>query len=384
MPLLLSLMLATVSVLCPLAGYGIDRDQDPDWNRFCVGWSRDPEKLSNGGVNDGVMLADRFIVLAGVQGDAYQTVDVVNRTVEPIPPPPWSESALLPALARIDDRRVLFLAIDTESAKTACALYDVQSRNWSTANCPPWTTSGRDRRVRLTETGGSVFAFDGVNNPGILNLETMQWSLLSYPISGISFARHTQVAIEESRILVVASGTGEGRSVIYDLRTGRLERGPNIPEGRWAWSAVALPSGAMFLGGRDADHRPSRRAYIYRSVEDKWHPTTRMEHSRSDLSAVSLGHGRVLAVGGWDARLRRVSIDEIYDLNDNEWYPSGVPCTPRYDPLVFATPTDVFLVGGRVATGTRAASGLRLQASFETSVERWSPGVNAPAMSNEE
>lgn len=369
-------ILGTMSLLSPLVGHSIDRD----WSRLCVGWSPDPETLGSGAVNDGVLLADRFIVLAGLQGNAYQIVDILNRSVEAIPHPPWSSRALVPAIAPIDDKRALVVAIDTESADAACAILDLEIMMWSATSCPTaWNVPGRDRRARLTVTDGQVFVFDGVNDPAVLDLNTMRWRVLSYPVSGVSFLRHTQVAIDGSRILVVASGTGRGRAVTYDLRSGHSQNVPAIPEARWAWSAVAVPGGAMFLGGRDADHRPSRRAFIYRTVDDKWHPTSRMQRSRSDVAAVNLGDGRVLAVGGWDARLRRVFVDEIYELDDNEWYQSGVPCTPRSHPLVFATPTDVFLVGGQVATGTRAAEGLRIQAGFERSIERWTPGLEAEA-----
>lgn len=159
---------------------------------------------------------------------------------------------------------------------------------------------------------------------------------------------HTATPLSGGRVLVAGGHAGSREDLelytsaeLYDPRAGRFVRAADMTRPRHKHDAVRLADGrVLVVGGADAreDPRPFDAAEVYEPAADRFRRTGDLRHSRYKLrgTSVLLGDGRVVVAGGADA-------PEVYEPAADRF--SRLPGSYGRAPLFAAA---AWLVGGTV------------------------------------
>jgi hypothetical protein len=182
-------------------------------------------------------------------------------------------------------------------------------------------------------------------------------------------AGHEAVRLADGRVLVVG-GLGPGWAALasaelYDPVSGRFTPTGDLREARESHTAVRLADGSVLVTGGHAGRGPTLR--ILRSCE-RYDPARRdpatgragafaaaapLRLARHKHDAVALADGRVLVLGGADARDDRGTYRsaEVYDPARDRWSPTGDLVVPHYK----HAGTSLLLADGGVLVASGAA-----------------------------
>lgn len=162
------------------------------------------------------------------------------------------------------------------------------------------------------------------------------------PTGGLTTARSgaTATRLRDGRVLVVG---GEGRSTtflataeVYDPETGTFTPTGSMTVPRSSHTATLLPSGKVLVaGGHQGRHAAIviyATAELYDPATGRFLPTGSMTRIRHKHDAAPLEDGRVLIVGGADARDDQGAYNsaEVYDPATGSFAPAGEMGFQRY------------------------------------------------------
>jgi len=166
------------------------------------------------------------------------------------------------------------------------------------------------------------------------------------------------VVLNDGRVALIGGHDGRGPVAdvdVFDPRTQRVAPGPALAYARAAGGAsVRLKDGrVLVVGGMEGqgDRRPSAAVEISDLSFKRWSPGGALTHARYKHAAVVLKDGRVLVIGGSDARDRQGKIGsfEVSDPIAAAFAPAGAAVEPRFkigSAVVVLGDGRVFIGGG--------------------------------------
>jgi N-acetylneuraminic acid mutarotase len=172
------------------------------------------------------------------------------------------------------------------------------------------------------------------------------------------FAGHLAILLPNGQVLVVAGNDGGDGSdapllsaELFDPMTGQWSQAASMRTRRTSPAGTRLADGRVLIAG-GFDHPAAQvmlaSAEAYDPMNDSWSSAGMMTQPRAGATAILLGNGKVLVVGGMPTFSVGVSdTAELYDPQTNEW--SAVPSmsTPRaFHTATLLQDERVFVVGG--------------------------------------
>lgn len=182
----------------------------------------------------------------------------------------------------------------------------------------------------------------------------------AFSLAGRMHARrvgHTATLLADGRVLVTG-GSDETffsgalpSAEVYDPRAGSFSRVADMRTPRLAHRATLLPDGRVLVtGGQDDAGRKLASAEIFDPSNGTFGPAPDMHSARADHAATLLRDGRVLITGGADGRLPGegpVASAEIFDPAGNNFTTTGRMHVVRYKHSATLLPDGrVLVVGG--------------------------------------
>jgi N-acetylneuraminic acid mutarotase len=119
---------------------------------------------------------------------------------------------------------------------------------------------------------------------------------------------------------------------LYDPSTGTWSAAAAMTVARTQHTATLLASGRVLVTGGTDGTTTHASAELYDPATDTWSPAASMAVERHSHSALDLGNGKVLVVGGFNASsspVFGVAGGELYDPITNTWISSGSMAIPR-------------------------------------------------------
>jgi hypothetical protein len=151
---------------------------------------------------------------------------------------------------------------------------------------------------------------------------------------------HKAVRLRDGRILIVGGdgpgGTFLASAEIFDPATEQFTPTGSMAVARSSHTATVLPDGRVLVTGghvgRQAQIQIHATAELYDPVSGTFRPTGSMTRVRHKHDAAPLPDGRVLIVGGADARDDQGAYDavEVYDPDAGTFSPAGQMLWQRY------------------------------------------------------
>jgi hypothetical protein len=239
---------------------------------------------------------------------------------------------------------------------------DAEIYNWQTGTWTPIASMNTARAAsvglrledgRVMVIGGADENFNFLASAEIYDPRNNTWSLTA-PMNEAHFEDFTAVLLPGRKVLV-AGGFGPTAALnsaeIYDEATGTWTPTGSMNVARGEFPTVVLHDGRVLAVGGCGGVCESAQdgiaaAEIYDPATGIWTLTGSMSTARSDLAAVGLQDGRVLAAGGHtgDEELPRYASAEIFDPQRGQWTPTGDMTIGRSE----AEYASVLLPDGRV------------------------------------
>ena len=151
---------------------------------------------------------------------------------------------------------------------------------------------------------------------------------------------HRATLLPDGRVLITGGQDETGRKLdsaeIYDPATRAFTHAGRMTSPRSDHTATLLPNGLVLIAGGAVSgfpgEAPVASAELYDPATDRFTPTGGMSIVRFKHSASLLPDGRVIVVGGSDARMWGGKYDsaEIYDPAAGKFSPTGRMSTSRY------------------------------------------------------
>ena len=186
---------------------------------------------------------------------------------------------------------------------------------------------------------------------GTWRLQAPEPEALSYPAI---------VILPNEDVLLVGGIDREGiavpRAFLYDPRTNRWSRMPDMPAARAAPFAVLLLDGTVLVGGGAADSpnlypQPSglAAAWIFDPARQTWRSAGSMHTGRIFASATRLSDSTVLVAGG-DDQGNPMASAEVFDPVRGSWTMVAPLPQARSQQVATLIGSHVVLMGGRAFT----------------------------------
>lgn len=234
-----------------------------------------------------------------------------------------------------------------------------------------WHTATRLDDGRVLIAGGRA---------GLLELPTFIWDPGQdswYTPGGIKYARigHTATKLDDGRVVIIGGrdfvSNDLGVTEVFDPITDQWHEGPELVFGRhWHASILEPNHRILVIGGRSVQY--SHRKQVERCNFDDGNlgcsETPSLNVARSEIAAVRLSNGFIMAIGGV-SKLETLSSIELFDPNSETWSLAGEMLDRRSGPPAAIRLDDDSVV---IATG--------YMGSMETGgAERWYPQSNGIA-----
>lgn len=250
---------------------------------------------------------------------------------------------------------------------TATTRYDTATDRWSLARPLPASvnhTAAVSYRGSLYVVGGykgAPFSL-GIGTGGVADATAAFWrydpgsdSWTAMPSAPSERGAAAAAVIGDE--LFVAGGADALRPLrtveIFDFRTGRWRRGPDLPLATEHTAGTAVAGAFYVLGGRPfyggGTHRFAQR---YDPVKDRWTRVADLQAGHAGLAAVT-ACGRPVALGGEDpgsSPAGTVPLVEIYEPRSDRWERLPDMRTPRHGFGGAAVGDEIFALEGGPVT----------------------------------
>lgn len=214
----------------------------------------------------------------------------------------------------------------------------------------------------LEEVGSRTFALPN-SSVEFYDPATDVWTL--GPSMIMPRAEQEHVKLADGRILILGGNVNEFTGEVYDPTTN-------------TWSAIASPSigfrreyraallddeHVILTGGLIEGVEGNRITMIYSISDNTWELAEPMNEERAGHTLLSLGDGRVLAMGGksklddhpFYPTVESIKTCELYDMRSDSWRSVGNFQTERYGHVsVQLSPTEILSIGGSNEPGKGA------------------------------
>ena len=247
-----------------------------------------------------------------------------------------------------------------------------------------WTPTGglqipRQRAAEALAGGGTVLAAGGYDATGAVLASAEIYRPLkgAWTLTGsMAAARELfpAVMLANGRVLV-EGGLGTGGSILataelFDPKTGVWTPAGSLKVARYGHTATLLPNGRVLVaGGCTAANcgTTTSASELYDPATNAWRPTGSLANARGYQTAVRLGSGAVLAIGGISTT--SLTSCELYTPSTRAWTPAGSTIVARY--LSAAT----LLPDGRVLASGGASGKYPLNSAelYDPAANAWTP-----------
>jgi large repetitive protein len=278
-------------------------------------------------------------------------------------------------------------SVSQEFSTNTAELYDPATRTWSlTGNL----NVGRDLHTatlledgKVLVAGGANGFFDPITNTAELyDPATGIWSTAGT----LNMPRylHTATLLQDGKVLV-AGGCSDGECVIalnraelFDPTPGDWSAAGNPKVGRESHTATLLPNGQVFVVGGSHEGENLDSNELYNPAKGKWSFTSDLSRL-TNHTATLLANGKVLVAGGWRLGAPRsvntLDTADIYDPATGNWKNTATLNAPRlFHTATLLSNGKVLVVGGYDARFDRSDN------SFLRSAELYDskPPIPAP------
>ncbi|WP_104106187.1 kelch repeat-containing protein [Nocardioides sp. 616] len=173
----------------------------------------------------------------------------------------------------------------------------------------------------------------------------------------VARAAHTMTALPGGDLLVAGGcdvdGCSHATASTFVLSGTGTTRAANLTDARDAHTAVQLGDGrVLVVGGFAGEGQPPlRSAEVFDPASGQWTRTGSLAQGRGGHAAALLGDGRVLVAGGWVAPSTYTDTTEIFDPGTGQFVP-GPRLPQAADGLAAASLADgcALVVGGQVSS----------------------------------
>ena len=250
-----------------------------------------------------------------------------------------------------------------------------------------WTTTGtmqteREFNAQVRLLTGAVLSVGGVDNAGnilstaeLYTPPSVTWTLTA----SMSDAREhfAAVVLASGKVLVVGgvgpSSTILGAAELYDPITKTWSSAGSLSVPRAAHTATLLASGKVLItGGCTSSPTCTATAVseLYDPVSNSWSVSGSLNTPRASHTAVHLGSGKVLVIGGSNGTV--TTSCELYDPAKGTWSIAASTSTARYLNTSTLLPNGKVLVaGGTPSRGPENSAEL-----YDPVTNTWTPTGN--------
>lgn len=296
------------------------------------------------------VLADGRVFLSGgaLDGFSHEIYIPDTRTWESVPSSPISFQSH--GMITLPDGRVLLVGgyqrDDTLGARQKIGdkvlLFDPENKEWTAAAS---LNQGRASLSLSLLPDGKVLAVGGFYLEKMGSREFSRMSSVAEiydpvadtwtfaPSMIIARARHERILLPDGRILILGGDVNEFNGEIYDpsLNTWSAIAQPSLGFRR-GFRAVLLDNDQVMLAGGVLEGVEGNQiATVYSLSENKWKLVAPMKEPRFDHTLLSIGDGKVLAIGGkgrlddhpFYPTVEQINTCEMYDKSLDSWRAIG-------------------------------------------------------------
>ncbi len=252
----------------------------------------------------------------------------------------------------------------TQAISKVVTSYDPSLNQWSYMPQLPEALAGAGVGTGL---GGDILVMGGrqddnvgSNNLYSYSLAAQRWTELAPMLTGVEFPG--TATLSQNRVIVIggktaASGVVIDNVQIYDANRDQWYIAAPLPSPRTNIEAVTLPDGRVLaMGGRDAAGNTVAEVDIYDPVSNTWTAGVDLPAARELGGATVLGDGSVVYAGGNQATTGVVlqTYDTVYRFNSetNTWSTTtALPQATGSLGLVAAGNHSAYAIGGQLTSG---------------------------------
>ncbi|XYI02192.1 Kelch repeat-containing protein [Sorangium sp. So ce1128] len=229
------------------------------------------------------------------------------------------------------NNKVLVAGGTGSTTATNAELYDLATNTWSSVGASPLA---RFQHTATLLSNGNVLIIGGKNvNNSIVMATTLLFNPTGNtwtPKASMSAPRvdHAATLLANGKVLVTG-GANSGRlatAELYDPATNTWSSVPSMSEPRAFHTATLLSNGnVLIVGGESSITDYLASTEIYNPTSNTWTSGPSISIGRSGHTATRLNDGRVLVTGGWTYNpdppngLIRLASASIYDPVSNAW-----------------------------------------------------------------
>ncbi|XXT14270.1 kelch repeat-containing protein [Sorangium sp. So ce429] len=294
-------------------------------------WVSTPSMANAHGWLSATLLHDGRVLAAGTDGVWDETADLYDpatNTWTPAAPMNWDHS--LHTMTRLGNNKVLVAGGDTTNVSLNAELYDPATNTWSSVGS---STIGRSQHTATLLQDGKVLLIGGIvagsfttvmATTTLYDPATNTWAAkasMSTPRVG-----HTATLLGNGKVLVAggSSTTELATAELYDPATNTWSSAASMSDPRWYHSATMLSNGnVMVVAGVNNVINFLTNTEIYNPSSNTWTAGPSISVGRSWHSATRLNDNRVLVAGGWHSSppngVVSLASAEIYDPVSNTW-----------------------------------------------------------------
>ncbi|MFE2499877.1 Kelch repeat-containing protein [Streptomyces scopuliridis] len=250
-------------------------------------------------------------------------------------------------------------------------VYDTERGTWASAAPLPVemnhpNVAAVDGKIYVIGALSGGASWQALRDSFVYDTRTNEWTRL--PSVPVSHARGSAaVGVHGGKIYLAGGmrtltpGPGGLQDTVdtvssYDVRTGRWQRLPSLPEARDHVGGAIIGTKLYVVGGRDRGQVNVRdTVYIYDLRSGRWSEGAPMPTARGGLATAVVGT-KIYTFGGegkHDGHNPNTVFDETeaYDTVRNKWQRLAPMPVPRHGTAAVAVGSTIFIPGGGIAAG---------------------------------